>query len=132
MRFIAEPVSVQNSYIWAKGAAIMYLIFPLIVIQKRKLLLPLLIFFSTIGFLLLLDLTRSTNHLQWIRFSLPSSLGEYCLLAALLGDRKWLRHLLPMLVMCYAWLSLGDAYKPWKEDWREIGKHIDADRMPLS
>jgi hypothetical protein len=129
LRLIGEPLGTSMES--AKGAAVAYLLFPLLVIRRRELLLPLLIFFAAIGLLAALDLTRSTSHLQWVRYALPASPGEYCLLAAALSDRKWLRHIVPLAIVIYALVSMPETYGVEKENYREITRLIDTDRTPL-
>jgi uncharacterized membrane protein len=129
LRMVGEPLG--TSMATAKMASIAYLLFPLLLIRRRELLLPVLIVAATIGLLLTLDLTRSTTHLQWVRYALPATPGAYCLLAAAMSDKKILRHAVPAAIVLYALVSITETYTPWKENWREIAQRMDADDAPV-
>jgi uncharacterized membrane protein len=110
---------------WLPGIATLALMFQATRVRRRELLLPILWFIGIVGVLLVLDLARSTRHLQAVRYALLASPGLYVLIAGALAHTE-LRHVLPalLIVACVVdVLALPAAPEP---DWRPLAEFLDA------
>src|SRR5439155_3084219 len=100
--------------------------------RRKDLLLWGLWLWLTILPLLLLDLARATQHLEFIRYTLLASPALYAMIAsALPAESKRLRHVPPALVALACVLALPAAYQSWwKADWRALATIIDREARP--
>jgi hypothetical protein len=130
VRFFTEPMGDVTA-----PAAIGAVAFALIVIlawRRREMLLWALWLWLTVLPIVALDLSRKTQHLEFIRYTLLASPAVYALVAAALSDSsRRLRHLSPALALIACFLALPAAYSTWwKADWRRFAREIDAAARP--
>jgi hypothetical protein len=93
--------------------------------KRPDLQLPLLWLLGTIGLITALDMSRSSLHLHFIRYSILGGPGIYLLLSGLLAPYARYRHLPPALAAAWCLLALPSLssapYEDWQsgiEDWR--------------
>src|SRR5690606_16074991 len=75
------------------------------------------------------DWLRSTALLNWIRFTLVAAPGLYLMLPMLI-DRPRLRWILPAACSAMALLGIGDAYRTYTENYREVAEYFDTRARP--
>ena len=95
--------------------------------RRRELLLPVLWLAGTIGSVAVLDLARSTIHLQAARYTLLASPGLFVLIAAGVGGRRaWMRHAVPAIVVLACLVEIGRSiYRVPAFDWRPLAASLD-------
>ena len=100
--------------------------------RRRDLLLWALWLWLTVLPIVMLDLIRTTQHLEFIRYTLLASPALYAVVAAALSDRPGKVRFLPPLLACIACvLAIQAAYSTWwKADWRLLSDAIDKVARP--
>jgi hypothetical protein len=123
LRLLFEPTP-QFSPILAMSAAI-YLI-PLLLLRSRpELLLWILLLDCVVGFAFVLDITRTTRHLEEIRHTILASLAICALIPAMLAaQRPLLRNALPALVALACLGPLALSYSHFAENYRRFGSYF--------
>jgi hypothetical protein len=109
------------------------LVLPFLLLRRRPDLLLWCIWLGgTVFFIALLDLTRSTQHLVYIRYSLIGGPAIYATLAALVQPkaRAWLAHLVPAAVALACLGALPTAYEQPKPEYRVLASYIDNNVQP--
>ncbi len=97
-RMLAEPM--KGSRWMAAGVAVIYVLPILLWRKRRDLWLWALIWWVTVAMLALLDAMRSTQQLQFLRYSVAASPAVYVLISALpAGQSRWLRHMVPLVAL---------------------------------
>ena len=130
IRYLSEPTTTSQRF--AILGAIAYLL-PLPFLRRRPdLLLWALWLHLTILPIALLDISRSTRHLEFIRYTLLAAPALYAILSALLIHKAgWWRHVIPATVVLAAALALCNAYAGWwKADWKTIAHSVAANTKP--
>jgi hypothetical protein len=113
-RFISEPPPADRFVV--RGMAII-------------LLLPYLLLILPAVAVAANDWLRSTALLNWIRFTLVAAPGLYLMLPMLI-DRPRLRWILPAACSAMALLGIGDAYRTYTENYREVAEYFDTRARP--
>ncbi|MEO6435006.1 MAG: glycosyltransferase family 39 protein, partial [Tepidisphaeraceae bacterium] len=133
VRYFTEPMShsVAPAAIGAV-AFVLALLMPLLLRDRRDLLLWGLWLWLTILPIAALDLSRRTQHLEYIRYTLLASPAIYAVAATALANRRgWIRHLPPGVLALACLAALPAAYEAWwKADWRRLAKAIDDHAAP--
>lgn len=109
------------------------LVLPFLLLRRRPDLLLWCIWLGgTIFFIALLDLTRSTQHLVYIRYSLLGGPALYATLAAVVQSktRAWRAHLIPAAVALACLGALPTAYEQPKPEYRVLASYIDNNVQP--
>jgi hypothetical protein len=79
----------------------------------------------------LLEIVRSTRHLEIIRYTVLAGPAVYALLPLLSrAAPRALRHALPAAAVLGCAISLPQAYPLWKSDYRSVAQFIDDHRRP--
>lgn len=103
---------------------------PLLVWRRRRsLLLPWLWLAGTVGVLLALDLSRSSRHLEHVRYALLAGPALYLLIAGMLAHLPRWQHLPPALATLLCIAALPSAWHQadlLAEDWRGAATYIRA------
>jgi hypothetical protein len=118
--------------IYVPGIGAVVLILLVVALRKRReLLLPALWLVLTAGIIALIDLTRQTSHLAYIRYTLLAAPGLYLAVGAV-GKRSGVSigHVLPAALLVVCALLLGDYYDQPKENWRAVGQMLAAEARP--
>jgi uncharacterized membrane protein len=125
VRFFTEPMG--NVTAPAAVGAVAFVLAALLAWRRRELLIWALWLWLTVLPILALDLLRTTQHLEFIRYTLLAAPALYVLVAASLSDRPGkLRFLPPLLVILACLGALQAAYQTWwKADWRLFAQAID-------
>jgi hypothetical protein len=109
-------------------AAVLYVLPALLLIARRRRDLALwwVWLVGYVVFLTLSDLVRNGRAIEWTRYTLPASPAAYALVAALLVDARsrWMRHVVPALLVFACLAALPAAYARNKADWRGLGRFI--------
>jgi uncharacterized membrane protein len=117
-RYLNEPM--QTSVLLAAAAGLLYFL-PLVTLKNRPgLLLPYLVFVSTVLFVAVLDLARAAHQLEFVRYTLPAAPFVYLILAGLVPRGRVMPHVLPAMAIVSCLVSLPRAYTyiiPPKPDW---------------
>lgn len=98
--------------------------------RKPDLLLPWLWLVLTVGFVLCLDLARTTNHLYRIRYVMLAGPGLYLLLPALLSHLKGFGHVPPLLAVVVAVVTLRYPYAESRPDYRGMWEAVQQRARP--
>jgi hypothetical protein len=111
-------------------ASAVVLLIPLWFVSRRpKMLIWVLWFWATVAAMTVLELVRSTRHLEFLRYTLLAAPALYVMLADLVPGTSRLFVLLrsivpPVVAVCCA-LSLPATYYPWKSDYRQVARFLD-------
>jgi hypothetical protein len=121
------PLDEETEILSYLGAALFVL--PLALWRRRpELQLPGLWLLSSVGMLVVLDATRSSLHLNHLRYSFIASPAVYLLLAGLAQNIRVVGHLLPALAALSCALPLrthyGDAYVDWRWPAQGIREYV--------
>jgi hypothetical protein len=125
-------VSWLRDLIYVPGLGAVVLILLVIALRKRReLLLPALWLFLTAAMIALIDLTRHTSHLAYIRYTLLAAPGLYLAVGAA-GKRSGVSagHVLPAALLVICALLLPEYYDQPKENWRAVGQLLTAESRP--
>jgi len=117
-------------YVPGIGAVVLILL--VIALRKRReLLLPALWLVFTAAMIALIDLTRHTSHLAYIRYTLLAAPGLYLAVGAV-GKRSGasMGHVLPAALLLICALLLPQYYDEPKESWRAVGQMFTAEARP--
>lgn len=105
--------------------------------RRRDLQLPLLWIACGIGLITAMDVTRSSIHLFFIRYTTTAGIGVYLLIAALLAPLRGYRHVLPALACIGCVWALPSIYsgpyekwRPGIEDWRLTARFVADNVAP--
>lgn len=101
--------------------------------RRSDLLLWCLWFALSVGVVALLDLTRSTRHLHFIRYAMLASPAVYAILATLTARVREpaARHALPVMALLICAITLPHArIAMWKANWRDLAKSAQASLRP--
>ncbi len=130
VRYFTEPMG--NVTLPASVGAVAFFLVLLLAWRRRELLLWALWLWLTVLPILILDLVRTTQHLEFIRYTLLASPALYAVVAAALSDRPGKIRFIPPLLACIACtLALQAAYETWwKADWRLMSAAIDKTAQP--
>ena len=87
---------------------------------------------ATVGLVFLLDLTRVTQHLLFLRYTYLASPAMCAMVATLMWDaRGWLRHVLPALVLAGSLLVFPDAAATFfRANWRDVARELRGRLRP--
>jgi hypothetical protein len=115
-------------------AAVLYLLPALLIAVRRRgdLLLWWIWLVGYAVFLTCADLARGGRTLELIRYTLPASPAAYALVAALLADARprWVRHVVPALLVVACLAALPAAYVRNKADWRGLAQFFASRASP--
>ncbi len=118
VRFFAEITTAGAQNIVAAVGFVMLLGLPILFFRRRELRLWIAWFVSAVALIAILDFSRSTAQLNWVRYSFFAAPPAYVLVAAAIQGRRW-KWLLPALAVVLSLLNLRNAYVPaWKIDFR--------------
>lgn len=126
-------VGMGNPLLDPTAAAGFLFILPVLMLRRRPdLLLWTLWLIAVTGMPAMLDLTRSTSHLLFIRYVLLAGPAVYMLLAALLSHQgRWMKHLVPAAALLLPLTYVQTAYEAPLYDNRYlpqwIAKHAQAE-----
>jgi len=87
---------------------------------------------GTVGLVALLDLTRGTRHLHFMRYTLLAGPALYAIAAALAWHAgAYARHVLPATIalVCAAMLP-GAGMAMWKANWRDLAREFEQSLRP--
>jgi len=130
VRFFTEPMT--DSTAAAAIGVVAFFLAALLPVRRRDLLLWGLWLPLAVLPALLLDASRQTKHLEFIRYTLLASPALYALVAgALLHSCGVLRHVPPALAVIGCCLALPAAYEAWqKANWRGLARAHAANVRP--
>jgi mannosyltransferase len=119
---------------WTAAAAMAALAVPLFFRATRR---SLLIWYcwllGTIGFLLLIDLTRQTRTISYVKYTVLASPALYAIIAAGLEPLgKWWRHAVPAAMVAASLYALPDliGVLDQKTDWKPVAAAVSASARP--
>ena len=124
LRYFTEA-AIRPRWVGALAAVLYVLPVVLIAVRRRGDLLLWWIWLAGYSaFLTCSDLARGGRTLELIRYALPASPAAYALVAALLADARsrWVRHIVPALLIVACLAALPAAYVRNKADWRALAQ----------
>jgi hypothetical protein len=114
--------------------AVVVFIVPVALALSRKrpeMLLWVLWFAGTAGFVAALDLARSTKHLLFLRYTSLAAPAIFVVIAAVAANFGGLvKHIVPATLVALAALSWRGAYVAEEPDWRQLGQVLDEHAAP--
>jgi hypothetical protein len=129
IQFFITPLGGGINRPIARLGAVLYLA-PLLLLRQRNLLIWVLLGGAIIGTTLTSDLAQHRKGLETLRFTVPAAPAAYVLAVAVAGTfaRRWLIHVLPIIIVLGCLLSLPEAYNQfWKTDLRGLTRDLDAE-----
>jgi hypothetical protein len=124
-RLLQQPLERSE---WVAEAGAVLFVIPFLLLRRRpEMLLWGLVLVLPVAFLTGEELIRQTNHLNEIRYLLPSSPAVYAMLATLLIEQRniLLRWALPALAAIGCAIALPVAYEPYKMDLAPVARYLD-------
>jgi hypothetical protein len=120
-RQLSEPR--KSMIVTSMAMAVLYLLPIAMLAQRRELLFWWLWLVGTIGVVAALDVSRQSDHLEYVRYFILAGPAVYALIPALftkLGNIRWPGHLVPAAAAVMCALVVPDTYKTWITDPHEI------------
>lgn len=130
-RQIAEPPE-WSGYLPLVGVVVLLAPVALALSRKRpEMLLWVLWFAGTVGFVAVLDLTRSTKHLVFLRYTSLAAPAMCIVIAAVAANLGGLvKHIIPATLVAIALVASPSAYFAEEPDWRQLGRVLDEHAVP--
>jgi hypothetical protein len=123
LRYLAEPSNRSGAAIL--GGIVLYLLPWLLVRRKPAILLPAMWLLGCAMLITLLDLSRQTNQLAWIKYSLLAGPAVYLIIPMLLNAR--LKHVLPLAAAIYCAIATPQIYEDARNGAKGDFKTLAAD-----
>ena len=135
MRYLMEPPSgaFPLGYVASIG-----LVLPFLLLRRRPdLLLWCLWLCGTTFFVTVMDMIRSTHHLEYMRYSLLGSPALYMVLPAMFNSsssfvarRPWIGHVIPATVALSCLCAMPEAWEQPKPEFRLLASYLDNNIQP--